>query len=172
MHRSPAFVISAYNRPGALIHEFHNTVSLIRTLEILLGLPPMNQLDAAAAPIDIFRNEADLRPYQAIMPDVALDNLIVAPARDARTAYWMKRTQEQNLTRPDQADADTLNRIIWFSVRGDSYPENRIAHLPAFDLMLVGLLREEDENEKMERLDRRRGAQSRRDLTARREVTK
>ena len=115
MHRSPAFVISAYNRPGALIREFHNTVSLIRTLEILLGLPPMNQLDAAAAPIDIFRDEADLRPYQAIMPDVALDNLIVAPARDERTAYWMKRTQEQNLARPDQADADTLNRIIWFS---------------------------------------------------------
>jgi hypothetical protein len=172
MHRSPAFVISAYNSPGALIHEFHNTVSLIRTMEILLGLPPMNQLDAAAAPIDIFRDEADLRPYQAIMPDVALDNLIVAPARDARTAYWMKRTQEQNLAKPDQADADTLNRIIWFSARGDSYPTHRIARLPAFDLMLVGLRREEDENEKEERLEWRRNARSRRALMARRQFTK
>jgi YVTN family beta-propeller protein len=172
MHRSPAFVISAYNRPGALIHEFHNTVSLIRTMEILLGLPPMNQLDAAAAPIDIFRDEADLRPYQAIMPDVALDNLIVAPARDARTAYWMKRTQEQNLARPDQADADTLNRIIWFSVRGDSYPADRIAHLPAFDLMLVGLRQEEDEEEEEEHLEWRRNAKSRRALMAQRKFTK
>jgi YVTN family beta-propeller protein len=172
MHRSPAFVISAYNRPGALIHEFHNTVSLIRTMEILLGLPPMNQLDAAAAPIDIFRDEADLRPYQAIMPDVALDNLIAAPARDARTAYWMKRTQEQNLARPDQADPNTLNRVIWFSVRGDSYPEHRIAHLPAFDLMLVGLLRENDEDEKEERLERRRDARLRRVMTARRQPAK
>ncbi|MBO0800592.1 MAG: hypothetical protein J2P31_17370, partial [Blastocatellia bacterium] len=150
MHRSPAFIVSAYNRPGVLIHEFHNTVSLIRTMEILLGLPPMNQLDAAAAPIDIFRDEADLNPYQAILPDVALDNLITAPARDARTAYWMQRTREQNLTKPDQADADTLNRIIWFSVRGDSYPEHRIAHLPAFDLMLVGLRQEKDEDEREE----------------------
>jgi len=138
-------------------------------MEILLGLPPMNQLDAAAAPIDIFRGEADLRPYQAITPDVALDNLIVAPSRDARTAYWMKRTQEQNLAKPDQADADTLNRIIWFSVRGDTYPEHRIAHLPAFDLMLVGLRREDDENEKEERLELRRNARSRRAMTARRQ---
>jgi YVTN family beta-propeller protein len=172
MHRSPAFVISAYNRPGALIHEFHNTVSLIRTMEILLGLPPMNQLDAAAAPIDIFHDEADPRPYQAMTPDVALDNLIVAPARDARTAYWMKRTQEQNLAKPDQADADALNRIIWFSARRDSYPEHRIARLPAFDLMLVGLRREEDENEKEKRSERRRGVQSRRASIARRQFTK
>jgi len=172
MHRSPAFVISAYNRPGALIHEFHNTMSLIRTMEILPGLPPMNQLDAAAAPIDIFHDEADLRPYQAIIPDVALDNLIVTPARDARTAYWMKRTQEQNRAKPDQADADTLNRIIWFSARGDSYPAHRITGLPAFDLMLVGLRREDDENEKEEHLERRRNAQPRRALTARRQFTK
>jgi len=160
MHRSPALVISAYNKPGVLIHEFHNTVSLIRTIELLLGLPPMNQLDAAAAPIDIFRDEADLRPYQALMPEVALDNLINAPPRDARTAYWMKRTQEQNLARPDQADADTLNRIIWFSVRGDTYPEHRIASLPAFNLMLVGL-RQENEEEEEEELERGRLARLR-----------
>ena len=147
MHRSPAFVISAYNRPGALIHEFHTTVSLIRTLEILLGLSPMNQLDAAAPPIDLFRDQADERPYQAVMPVVALDNLMVPKAPDARTAFWMKRTQEQNFVRPDQADADALNRIIWFSVRGDTSPERLIAHLPAFDLMQVGLRQEADEDE-------------------------
>ncbi len=125
-------------------------------MEILLGLPPMNQLDAAAAPIDIFRADADLRPYQAVMPDVALDNLITPPIRDGRTAYWMRQTQEQNLAKPDQADAAVLNRIIWFSVRGDTYPENRIVHLPAFDLMLVGLRPEEDEDEEKEQLERRR----------------
>src|SRR5439155_14948155 len=153
MHRSPALVISAYNRPGALIHEFHTTVSLIRTLEILLSLSPMNQLDAAAPPIDVFRDQVDPRPYQAVMPEVALDNLMVPPARDARTAFWMKRTREQDFARPDQADADALNRIIWFSVRGDTYPERLIAHLPAFDLMQVGLRKEagEDGNEMAER---------------------
>ncbi|MBK9709136.1 MAG: hypothetical protein IPO77_19740 [Acidobacteria bacterium] len=61
-----------------------------------------------------------------------------------------------------------LNRIIWFSVRGDSYPEQRIARLPAFDLMLVGLRPEDDEDEERERLERRHDAKPRRVLTARR----
>src|ERR1044072_3579214 len=60
-HRSVALLISAYNRPGALVHEFHNTVSFIRTIELLLGMPAMNQLDATAAPVNIFRREADLQ---------------------------------------------------------------------------------------------------------------
>src|SRR6185436_20502643 len=79
-HRSVALVISAYNRPGLLIHEFHNTVSLIRTMEMLLGIQPMNQLDATAIPMNIFRSEADLRPYQAILPEVSLENLTNPPA--------------------------------------------------------------------------------------------
>ena len=81
-HRSPALVISAYNRSGALIHEFHNTVSLIRTIELLLGMEPMNQLDASAIPIDIFQSEPDLRPYEAVLPDVAMDNLMNPPPQD------------------------------------------------------------------------------------------
>src|SRR5713226_2783722 len=54
-HRSVGLVISAYNRPGALIHKFHSTVSMIRTIEMLLGIAPMNQLDATAIPMDIFQ---------------------------------------------------------------------------------------------------------------------
>ena len=138
-HRSPALVVSAYNRPGALVHAFHNTVSLIRTMEILLGLSPMNQLDANAAPIDIFREEADLRPFKAILPDVALDNLMTPPARDAETAYWMRRTNEQNLAFADMADPRVLNEIIWFSVRGAKSPMPEISRLPAFDAMLPEL---------------------------------
>ena len=143
-HRSVALLISAYNRPGALIHEFHNTVSLIRTIELLLGIEPMNQLDATATPIVIFRTEADLRPYKALLPNVALDNLITPPARDAATAYWMQRTDEQDLAHADMADADVLNRIIWFSVRGNT-PMPKINSLPAFDAMRLGLQEEREE---------------------------
>src|SRR5262249_6837992 len=144
-------------RPGALVHEFHTTVSLIRTLEILLGLQPMNQLDAAASPIDVFTDRPDTRPYEAILPVVDLDNLTVAKRADPLASFWMKRSREQDSPRPDQADADTLNRAIWFSVRGDTYPENRLAHLPAFDLMLAGLRREAagDEDDREELAERR-----------------
>ena len=143
-HRSVAFVISAYNRPGALVHEFHTTVSLIRTIELLLGIAPMNQLDATATPINIFRSQPDLTPYKAVLPMVALDNLLNPPARDAATAYWMKRTEEQNLAHADMADPETLNEIIWFSVRGNA-PMPAISRLPAFDALRFGLKEEREE---------------------------
>ena len=143
-HRSVALLISAYNRPGALIHEFHNTVSLIRTIELLLGIEPMNQLDATATPINIFRAEADLKPYKALLPNVALDNLITPPARDAETAYWMERSEEQDLAHADMADPEVLNRIIWFSVKGNT-PMPKINSLPAFDAMRLGLQEEREE---------------------------
>jgi len=155
-HRSPALVISAYNRPGALVHEFHSTVSLIRTMEILLGMQPMNQLDATAAPIDIFRDQADLRPYKAVLPDVALDNLMTPEARDRRTAYWMKRTAEQDLAHADMADPRVLNEIIWYSVRGGARPMPEIARLPAFDAMREGIAEEREEPERVGKLGSRR----------------
>jgi YVTN family beta-propeller protein len=138
-HRSVALVISAYNRLGALIHQFHNTVSLIRTIEILLGIEPMNQLDAAAAPIDIFQSSPDLRPYRAVLPEVALDNLLTTPATSPIAAYWMKRSAELNLRHADVADPYVLNQVIWFSTRGASARMPAIAHLPAFDVIREGV---------------------------------
>jgi hypothetical protein len=143
-HRSVALLISAYNRPGALIHEFHNTVSLIRTIELLLGIEPMNQLDATATPINIFRTEADLRPYKALLPNIALDNLVTPPAHDVATAHWMRLSDEQDLERADMADPAILNRIIWFSVRGNT-PMPEVNRLPAFEAMRLGLEEEHEE---------------------------
>jgi hypothetical protein len=143
-HRSPVLVISAYNRPGLLIHDFHNTVSLIRTMELLLGMRPMNQLDATATPMNIFRAETDMQPYKARLPNIALDNLVTPPARDAATALWMRRTQEQDMSHADMADPQTLNQIIWFSVRGKT-PMPAIARLPVFEAMRLGLEGEREE---------------------------
>jgi hypothetical protein len=155
-HRAPALVISAYNRPGALVHEFHTTVSLIRTMEILLGMEPMNQLDASASPIDIFRDQPDLRSFKAILPEIALNNLWT-PARAARepsVAYWMKRTAEQNLEQADMADPRVMNEIIWYSVRGARSPMPEIARLPAFDALREGIAEQREEQEEVSRLTR------------------
>jgi YVTN family beta-propeller protein len=143
-HRSVGLVISAYNRPGALVHEFHSTVSFIRTIELLLGLPPMNQLDATAVPVNIFLPQPDLRPFQAQLPEVALNNLLTLSARDATTAHWMQRTLEQNMSRADMADPQVLNEIIWFSVKGATALP-RVARLPAFDALRLGLREEPEE---------------------------
>jgi hypothetical protein len=146
-HRSPALVISAYNRKGALVHDFHSTVSLIRTMEICLGLPPMNFLDANAASIDIFTDKPDLTPFRASLPDVALDNLFPPKKVTAEMRRFMDLTDEQNLERADMANPRQLNEIIWFSARGEKSAMPEIARLPAFDLLTAGLIEDDDERE-------------------------
>ena len=71
-----------------------------------------------------------------MLPDVAFDNLMIPPAADAASAYWMKLTGEQNLSQADMADARVMNQIIWFSVRGAESPMPEISRLPAFDAMI------------------------------------
>jgi hypothetical protein len=145
-HRSPALVISAYNRPGALIHEFHSTVSLIRTMELCLGIEPMNFLDSNAVPIDIFTDKADLRPFSAILPIVSLDNLF-PPERPTRSMLdYMRLTDKQDLTHNDMANPRELNEIIWFSVRGGE-PMPNTEHLALFDLLRQGIMPEAENNE-------------------------
>jgi hypothetical protein len=116
-------------------------------MEICLGLPPMNFLDANAAPIDIFTVEPDLTTFRAILPDVALDNLF--PPRKASTAMrkYMKLTDEQNLEFADMANPRQLNEIIWFSVRGEKSPMPEIARLPAFDLLIAGIREDDDDDD-------------------------
>jgi hypothetical protein len=149
-HRSPALVISAYNRPGALIHEFHSTVSLIRTIESCLGIEPMNFLDSNAVPIDIFTDKADLRPYSAILPLVSLDNLM-PPERPSRAMLdHMRLTDKQDLSHNDMANPRELNEAIWFSVRG-AEPMPEPTRLASFELMRIGVRpdveKEADEDE-------------------------
>ncbi len=146
-HRSPALVISAYNRKGTLIHDFHNTVSLIRTLEICLNLPPMNFLDAHASPIDIFTAQADLSPYKAELPEIAFGNLFPPPKPSEAMLKFMKLTDEQNLSRADLANPRELNEIIWFSVKGTSAPMPEISRLPVFDVMTAGIKPDDEDNE-------------------------
>ncbi|MBV8858782.1 MAG: beta-propeller fold lactonase family protein [Acidobacteria bacterium] len=152
-HRSVALLVSAYNRPGALVHEFHNTVSFIRTMELLLGMEPMNLLDATAVPVDIFQGQPDLLPYHAILPTIAPNNLFTPPARDAAALYWMRRTAEQEIEHADMADPRVLNEAIWFSARGASARMPEPARLPAFDAMRLGLRAEAKDEEDDERAE-------------------
>jgi len=148
-HRSPALVISAWNREGALVHEFHSTVSLIRTIELCLGIAPMNFLDANAIPIDIFTDRPNLEPYTATLPDLDPENLMPPPDPTRAMLRYMELTGRQNLTRADMADPRALNEIIWFSVRGGSEPMPGIARLSAYDVLTAGV-REEEEREEAE----------------------
>src|SRR6266851_2741910 len=143
-HRSVALVISAYNRPGALIHKFHSTVSMIRTMELLLGIAPMNQLDASAIPMDIFQETPDLTPYKAVLPTIAADNLMTRKPKDKATAEWMKKSNRQNFAHADMADPKVLNAVIWFACTGSGSNLPQTAQLPAYQAMTLGIAKLDD----------------------------
>src|SRR5947199_10195754 len=138
-HRSVALAISAYNKPGALIHKFHSTVSMIRTIEMLLGIAPMNQLDASAIPMDIFQDAPDLTPYKAVLPIIAADNLITHKPKDKTAAEWMKKSNRQNFAHADMADPRVLNAVIWFACTGNGANMQRAAQLPGYQGVRAGM---------------------------------
>ncbi len=151
-HRSVGLAISAYNKPGALIHKFHNTVSMIRTIEMLLGIAPMNQLDASAVAMDIFQEMPDLTPYKAALPTIAADNLITQKPKDKATAEWMKKSNRQNFAHADMADPEVLNAVIWFACTGSGSSIPQAAQLPAYQAMRLGIAKQDDD-EKVSKKD-------------------
>lgn len=127
-YRTTAYCVSPYTKRGAVVSTQYNTTSLLRTVEQILGLPPMNQFDASATPMfDCFQATADLRPYGARPANIPLDQMNPDPKAIAdpelrRDAIVSSRL---NLKKPDACPEDVLNRILWRAVRGvaNPYPE-------------------------------------------------
>lgn len=73
-HRAPALVVSPHARRGTIDSTFYSSTSVLRTIELILGLRPMTQFDAAATPLfRSFLAKSDDRPYEAVKPDIDLD---------------------------------------------------------------------------------------------------
>ena len=116
-HRTIAYAISPYIRRGTRDSTMYSTTSMLRTLELILGLKPMSQFDAAAMPMFAsFQKDPDLRPYVARPVTVDLD------AKNGRTAYGAKESSRMNFAKEDAADDLRLNEVIWRSVKGASSP--------------------------------------------------
>jgi hypothetical protein len=98
----------------------YSTVSMLRTIELILGLPPMSQFDAAAAPmITAFSDTPTLVPYDALQPKQSLSEV------NQKNAYRAKDAMALALDRPDEADAQILNAILWHAVQGEHVPMPR-----------------------------------------------
>jgi DNA-binding beta-propeller fold protein YncE len=116
-HRTVALVISAYCRRGHVDSSLYSTSSMLRTMELILGLPPMSQFDAAARPMyGSFQAKADDRPYHHVVPDVDMQE------KNKRTAWGADLSAGFDLTREDAADDLLLNEVVWRSVRGPDNP--------------------------------------------------
>ena len=129
-HRTVAFCISPYTRRGEVISTHYNQNSILRTIQLILGLPPMTQFDLIAEPmVDCFVNEPDLAPYEALPNIIPLDEMNPDLSLiSGKQLYWAKKSMGLNLDDNDDLNYDeeiTLNRILWHSVRGygTAYPE-------------------------------------------------
>jgi hypothetical protein len=123
-HRTVGFVISPYNRRGIVDSHFYAQTSIVRTIELILGLPPMNQFDLGAAPITTcFQETPDLRPYSAQPNRIPLDELNPPlEALSGAALHWARVSLELDLDQIDEADEDTFNRVLWHSVKGCEVP--------------------------------------------------
>jgi hypothetical protein len=118
-------VVSPYTKRGQVVHTQYNHTSLIRTMELILGLPPMNQMDATATPMfDCFQDTPDFRPFVALKNQVPLDQMNPDPKAVAdpllrKNAYASARLP---LGKPDQCPEQLLNRILWHAMKGPHAP--------------------------------------------------
>ena len=133
-YRTTAYCASPYTRRGAVVSTQYNTTSILRTIEQVLGLPPMNQFDATAVPMfDCFTETPDFTPFDAVPNEVPLDTM--NPPKEKIADALLRRHAVQsarlNFRRIDACPEDTLNRILWHAVKGPDAP------YPAWAVTLV-----------------------------------
>jgi hypothetical protein len=126
-HRTVALVISPYTRRQFVDSTCYNQTGMVKTIELLLGLPPMNQLDLSATALRrCFQDKPDRTPYTCLPNQVPLDEMNPPLKRlKGQALHWAKKSLALNLDEADAADEDTFNRILWHATRGDEapYPE-------------------------------------------------
>jgi hypothetical protein len=116
-HRTVALVISPYTKRQFVDSSLYSTSSMLRTMELILGLKPMSQFDAAARPMyHSFQATPDLTAYEHVKPDVDMD------AKNPKTAWGAKLSEEFDLSKEDAADDLLFNEVIWRSVKGANAP--------------------------------------------------
>ncbi|WP_446743408.1 bifunctional YncE family protein/alkaline phosphatase family protein [Silvibacterium acidisoli] len=138
-HRSPGYVISPYVRQGGVVDStYYTQVNMTRTIEQILGLPPMNQFDLVASPMKtlfVDNPPADnFKPWTHVANLIPLDMGVTSPSASLRNESpsvkalrvgWMKKKTQifaGKHTKPDSEDPDTVNHLNWYEATGFSRP--------------------------------------------------
>jgi hypothetical protein len=112
-HRSILFAISPFTRRGVVDSTLYTTSGVLRTMELILGLPPMSQYDAAATPMyNAFTTTPTLTPFTHLAARVPLED------KNDWASPGAALSARMNFSAPDQAPDLELNQVVWMSVRG------------------------------------------------------
>jgi YVTN family beta-propeller protein len=126
-HRSPAYLAGGFVKQGFVDHTAYTTTSLLRTMELILGLPPMTQYDAAAVPLWRCLNNTSNHPAFTVRPcqvDLNLKNLA--------ENTWQKKSQKFDFTKEEMVSDAEFNEVIWKAVKGLDSPCPPAVHAAFF----------------------------------------
>ena len=113
-HRSPVYVAGGFVKRKFVDHTPYTTSSVLRTIELILGMPPMTQYDAAAMPMwRCFDTEAKPFNFKAILPEVNMNE------RNTVRNEWQKKSEQFNFAKEDSNNDIEFNRVLWHGIKGD-----------------------------------------------------
>lgn len=116
-HRSTAYLAGGFVKRNFVDHTPYTTSSMLRTMELILGLPPMTQYDAAATPMwRAFQANADLRGFNVLPENVDMGE------RNTAMNEWQRRSEKFNLTKEDAVPDLEFNTVLWYGLKGESVP--------------------------------------------------
>ena len=116
-HRSTTYVAGGFVKKAYVDHTPYSTSSVLRTIELILGLPPMSQYDAAAEPLwRCFDSTATHSPFNSIAPMTDLFE------KNTAINKWQKQSENFDFSKEDLVNDQLLNEVIWVACRGTSLP--------------------------------------------------
>ncbi|MCW3100759.1 MAG: phosphoesterase [Chthonomonadaceae bacterium] len=123
-HRTVYAAYSPYTKRGYVDHNLYTTLSMLRSIEKMLGLDPMNRFDALTPPLTgCFTDTPDLSAYTSVANRIALDQMNPPPAKQAGLErYWTEKSIALDWSGLDRPDPKILNEVLWHTLRGVNTP--------------------------------------------------
>lgn len=116
-HRTTAYVAGGFVKRGFVDHTLYSTTSMLRTIELILGLQPMSQYDAGAEPMwRCFSSAADLTPFNSVAANISLED------RNTAINQWQQRSEKFNFSKEDAIPDMQFNLVLWHGIKGDAIP--------------------------------------------------
>ncbi len=123
-HRTVGMVISPYTKRNEVVSTYYSQINMVRTMENILGIPPMNQFDLSAEPMfDCFTESPDFTPYKVVQNNIPLEEINPPlESLNGKKRFWAEKSMEQDLDDYDRINEYDFNRIIWHAMKGYDRP--------------------------------------------------
>ena len=116
-HRTTAYVAGGFVKRNYADHTSYSTSSMLRTMELILGLPPMSQYDAAAEPMwRCFTTTADITPFTSLPSNVDLLE------KNMAVNEWQRRSEKFDFVKEDAIPDMEFNAVLWHGLKGRQIP--------------------------------------------------